>query len=86
MPIDDRIEDLQTVSQHVLTTARKIAALESEKRTVDPAGARFRALSEEIEALAEHIRRVSAAEDGLANEVAGETGLPTVDEADRASG
>ena len=85
MPTDDRIEDLQTVSQHVLTTAREIEVLEAEKRTVDPGSERFRTLSDEIEALAENIRLVSAAEDGLAREVAGEHGLPTVDEADRAS-
>jgi hypothetical protein len=85
MPIDDRIEDLQTVSQHVLATADKIDALETEKRSVDPGSERFRTLSDQIEALAEDIRRVSAAEDGLAREVAGEEGLPTVEEADRTS-
>jgi len=82
---DARIEDLQAVSQHVLTAADEIAALEAEKRTVDPGSQRFRTLSDQIEALAEDIRRVSQAEDGLAREVAGEAGLPTVEQADRSS-
>jgi hypothetical protein len=85
MGSDQTIEDLQAVSQHVLTTANEIARLEAEKRTVDPGSERFRTLSDQIEALAEDIRRVSAAEDGLARDLAGEQGLPTVDEADRSS-
>jgi hypothetical protein len=79
---DAKIEDLQAVSQHVLAAAEQIRALEEEKRTVDPATPRFRALSDEIERLAGDIRSVSHAETGLAHEVAGEAGLPTIAEAD----
>ena len=82
MTADPRVEDLQAVSQHVLSTAEQIAALEREKRTVDPASKRFRELSDEIEVLAEEVRKVSHAETGLAIDVAGEPGLPTVAEAD----
>ncbi len=80
---DAKIEDLQAVSQHVLTAAEQIHALEEEKRHVDPATPRFRELSDEIERLAGDIRSVSQAETGLAHEVAGEDGLPTIAEADR---
>ncbi len=82
MAADSRIEDLQAVSQHVLSTAEQIATLEEEKRTIDPASERFRELSDQIEVLAEEIRKVSHAETGLAIDVAGEPGLPTVEEAD----
>jgi hypothetical protein len=82
---DAKIEDLQAVSQHVLTAAEQIRALEREKRTVDPGAPRFRELSDEIERLAGDIRSVSHAETGLAHEVAGEPGLPTISEADRNS-
>jgi hypothetical protein len=85
MGADETIEDLQAVSQHVLATAEVITALEAEKRTVDPGSERFRTLSDQIEALAEDIRRVSEAEDGLAREVAGQPGLPTVEQADRSA-
>jgi hypothetical protein len=78
------IEDLQAVSGHIIAATARLADLEAQKRTVDPGSERFRALSDEIEALAEDIRRVSAAEDGLAREVAGATDLPTVAEADAA--
>ncbi len=83
MNADAKIEDLQAVSQHVLTAAEQIHALEEEKRTVDPATRRFRELSDEIERLAGDIGSVSQAETGLANDVAGEAGLPTIAEADR---
>lgn len=85
MPVEPKIEDLQAVSQHVLASAKRIAALEAEKRTVDPGSARFQTLSDEIEALGVEIRDVSHAETGLAHEVAGEAGLPTVEEADRSA-
>jgi hypothetical protein len=74
------------VSQSVLGTAKQITALEAEKRTVDPGSERFRTLSDQIEALAEDIRQVSMAEDGLARDVAGEPGLPTIEEADDSAG
>ena len=76
------LQDLQAVSQHVLQCSERIRALEEEKRTVDPASERFRSLSNEIEALAEEIRSVSHAETGLAEDVAGRPGMPTVEEAD----
>ena len=85
MNADAKIEDLQAVSQHVLSAAEQIRALEEEKRKVDPATPRFRELSDEIERLAGEIRSVSHAETGLAQDVAGETGLPTIAEADRES-
>jgi hypothetical protein len=87
MPVDpdSKLEDLQSVSQHVLTTSRRIEALEEEKRQTDPGSERFRVLSDEIEALAEEMRAVSHAETSLAVSLAGEKGLPTVEEADRAS-
>jgi hypothetical protein len=79
---DDTVEDLQSVSQHVLTVSARISALEAEKRTVDPGSEQFRVLSDEIEQLAEEIRTVSHAETRLAVNIAGERGLPTVEEAD----
>ena len=80
-----KVEDLQAVSQHVLACSERITSLEEEKRTVDPGSERFRSLSDQIEALAEEIRSVSRAETGLAHDVAGEPGMPTVEEADRHS-
>jgi hypothetical protein len=77
------VEDLQAVSQHVLACTEKIAGLELEKRRVDPGSERFRTLSNDIEALAEEIRRVSAAETDLALDLAGVPGLPTIAEADQ---
>lgn len=75
------VEDLQAVSQHVMTSAEKIAALEREKRHADPGSDAFRKLSDEIEAAADEIRAVSHAETGLAEEIAGQDGLPTVADA-----
>lgn len=85
MSTESNVEDLQAVSRHVLTAAEQISLLEAEKRTVDPASQRFRTLSDEIEVLAEEIRLVSHAETSLAHELAGEPGLPTIDEADQQS-
>lgn len=82
MDVDERVEDLQAVSQHMLESSARIQALEAEKRTVDPASARFRELSDEIELLAEDIRRVSHAETGLAQDLDGIAELPTVEQAD----
>ena len=81
----DKIEDLQAVSQHVLATAEAIRKLEEEKRGVDPGTPRFQELSDEIEQLAEDMRLVSHVETGLARDLAGEPGLPTVAEADARS-
>ncbi len=78
----DKIEDLQAVSQHVLATAEAIRKLEEEKRGVDPGTPRFQELSDEIEQLAEDMRLVSHVETGLARDLAGVPGLPTVEEAD----
>ena len=85
MSTGSNIEDLQAVSQHVLSCTEQIAVLEEKKRHVDPASERFRTLSDEIEALAEEIRSVSAAETDLASDVAGHPGLPTIAEADKAT-
>ena len=79
------IEDLQAVSDQVIVTADRIKELEEEKRRIDPASLRFRELSDEIEKLATQIRLVSHAESDVAREVAGESGLPTIDEADQAA-
>ena len=78
----DKIEDLQAVSQHVLTTAEAIRQLEQEKREVDPGTPHFQELSDEIERLAEEIRLVSHEETELAEDLAGLPDLPTVAEAD----
>ena len=82
MSTDAKLEDLQAVSKHVLSATERIARLEEEKRHVDPGSERFRLLSDEIELGAEEIRAVSHAETGLAHDVAGQQGLPTVAEAD----
>ena len=79
------VEDLQAVSQQVLTTAERIHTLEVEKRTVDPGSERFRVLSDEIERLAIEIKLVSHAETALAEHLDGVPGLPTVEEADAES-
>jgi uncharacterized protein (DUF849 family) len=83
MDATSNVEDLQAVSQHVLECAERISVLEEEKRQVDPASERFRTLSDEIEALAEEIRAVSHAETGVALDVAGKPGMPTIAEADQ---
>ena len=78
----ETVEDLQAVSQQMLDSTARIEALEAEKRIVDPGSARFRELSDEIEVLAEEMRRVSHAETGLATELSNEPNLPTVADAD----
>ena len=82
MDAQAKLQDLQAVSQHMLESTARIAALEAEKRTVEPGTERFLQLSDEIEALAEEMRRVSAAETDLAEDLQGVPGLPTVAEAD----
>ena len=82
MAQDTRIEDLQSVSQQILTDAERITQLEQDKRSVDPGSARFHALSDEIERLSEEIRRTSHAETALARDFEGEDGLPTIKAAD----
>lgn len=82
MATDRNIQDLQAVSQHVLTTTDQIQKLELEKRGVEPGSTRFMELSAQIERLAGDVRVVSASETDIAGEVAGEPGLPTIDEAD----
>jgi hypothetical protein len=80
--VETKLEDLQAVSQHVLTATERIHTLELEKRGTPPGSERFRELSDQIEALAAEMHVVSAAETDLANELAGRTDLPTVAEAD----
>ena len=82
MPVDPNIEDLQAVSEHVLIATELIEKLEREKRTVQPGTPRFMELSEQIEKLASEVRIVSASETDLAENVAGQPGLPTIEEAD----
>jgi hypothetical protein len=83
--VEEKVEDLQAVSQHMLESSARIQALETEKRTVDPGSPRFRELSDEIERLAEDMRRVSHAETDLAIDLHGVDDLPTVEEADARS-
>ena len=78
----DLVEDLQAVSQHVLTLSQRISELEAAKRTVDPASSEFRELSDEIERLGDEIRSVSHAETDIAVRLTGKDDLPTVNEAD----
>jgi hypothetical protein len=80
-----QIDELQAISDHVLTELERMRMLEQEKRTVDPGSARFRVLSDEIEILAEQLRHVSTAETEVAEEIAGEPGLPTIEDASAAS-
>ena len=80
-----KIEDLQSVSQQVASDAERISRLEEEKRGVDPGSPRFRQLSDEIERLSAEIRVTSQAESHLADELAGQSGLPTIEDADRQS-
>ena len=82
MAVDSDIQDLQTVSSHVLRTTDQIHELEMEKRGVEPGSPRFMQLSDQIESLAEQVRVVSASETDLATEVAGRPDLPTIEEAD----
>ena len=79
---DQKVEDLQAVSQHMLTSTARIQRLESAKRHVEPNSPRFRELSDEIERLAEEMRRVSHAETDLAIDLSVEPDVPTVAEAD----
>jgi len=85
MGVDRNIEDLQAVSQHVLSTADQIQELETEKRTVEPGSPRFVELSDQIEKLAGELRAVSASESDIAAEIEGTPGLPTIEEADLAA-
>lgn len=80
------MQDLQAVSQHVLAATDKIQKLELQKRSVAPGSAQFIELSAEIERLAADLRTASASETDIALEVAGEPGLPTIEQADQASG
>jgi hypothetical protein len=82
MRTDTELEDLQAVSQHVLTASERIHALEQEKRGTPVGSERFRELSDQIEALAAEVRVVSSAESDLAKQVAGRDDLPTVAAAD----
>jgi hypothetical protein len=85
MAADRNIEDLQSVSQHVLATTDRMHELESEKRTVEAGSPRFVELSDEIEKLAGELRAVSASESDIAAEIQGTPGLPTIEEADHAA-
>ena len=79
---EETLEDLQAVSQHMLGSTARIHKLEAEKRNVLPNTARFRELSDEIERLAEEMRRVSHAETDLARDLSDVPEVPTVAEAD----
>jgi len=84
--VDEKLEDLQAVSQHVLTSSEKIAELEEAKRALTPGSHEFRELSDRIEALAAEMRVVSHEETNIASQLEGVDGLPTVEEADAAAG
>jgi hypothetical protein len=79
---DETLEDLHAVSQHMLGSTARIDALEAEKRNVEPNSSRFLELSDEIERLAEEMRRVSHAETVLAKDLQDGPDVPTVAEAD----
>ena len=81
LSVDQNIEDLQAVSDHVLAASDQLRKLEIEKRHVEPGSKRFMELSERIESLAAEVRIVSASETDLATELAGEPDLPTIEEA-----
>ena len=82
MSVDQNIEDLQSVSDHVLAASDQLRKLELEKRDLEPGSKRFMELSERIESLAAEVRVVSASETDLATELAGEPDLPTINEAE----
>ena len=82
MSVDQKIEELQTVSDHVLATSDQLRKLELEKRKVEPGSKRFMELSQRIESLAANVRVVSAAETDIAEELAGVPDLPTINEAE----
>jgi malonyl CoA-acyl carrier protein transacylase len=82
MAADAELEDLQAVSRHILVTTEQIRALEEKKRGVDPASPQFEELSDEIERLANEMASVSHAETGLARELEGVEGLPSIAEVD----
>ena len=82
LSVDQNIEDLSAVSDHVLAAADLLRKLELEKRGVEPGSTRFMELSERIESLAAEVRTVSASETDLATELAGEPNLPTINEAE----
>ena len=82
MSVDQKMEDLQAVSDHVLATSEQLRKLELEKRKVEPGSKRFMELSSRIESLAADVRVVSAAETDLAEELAGVPDLPTINEAE----
>ena len=85
MSVDQNIEDLQAVSDHVLATTDQLRKLELEKREVDPGSKRFLELAKRIESLAAEVRVVSASETDLASELNGESNLPTINEAEATS-
>jgi hypothetical protein len=80
--VDQKIEDLQAVSDHVLATSDQLRKLELEKREVEPGSKRFLELAQRIESLAADVRVVSAAETDIAEELAGVPDLPTINEAE----
>jgi hypothetical protein len=85
LSVDQNIEDLQAVSDHVLATTDQLRKLELEKREVDPGSKRFLELAKRIESLAAEVRVVSASETDLASELNGESNLPTINEAEATS-
>ena len=82
MSVDQNVEDLQAVSDHVLAATDQLRKLELEKREVDPGSKRFLELAKRIESLAAEVRVVSASETDLAGELNGTSNLPTINEAE----
>jgi hypothetical protein len=85
LSVEQNIEDLQAVSDHVLATADLLRKLEIEKRTVEPGSPQFLALSKRIESLATEVQTVTASETDIATDVAGIPNLPTIQEAEAAT-
>ena len=79
---DEKLEDLQAVSQHMLESTERIRQLEAEKRGLDPSSERFRELSDQIEALATEMRLISHAETRLAEALIDVPDVPSVEEAE----
>jgi hypothetical protein len=82
LSVDQKLEDLQAVSDHVLVATDQLQKLELEKRRVKPGSSRFLELSERIESLAAEVRVVAASETDLATDLAGVPDLPTIHEAE----
>ena len=65
----DPVDDLRATSESILSDAERLASLEERKQRLDPTDPQVVALSREIEALTERIRRKATAEREIAEEL-----------------